>query len=220
MQENENNNINAEDKNSEDTNNEKINLEDKNTDNEEKTNLENKSADNIELEEKADQNNDLENNLEKEIEILKEEKLRLLAEMENLRKRSEKDKIDSIKYGNTNLARDLLSPYDNLVRAQEAIHEKEELTKMESNILVGLTMVKKELMAAFEKHGVKKIEIGENEKFDPNLHQAVLEIEDNEKDEGIIVQVNQDGFTIFDRLLRPTMVGVSKKPKKEENSQN
>lgn len=220
MQENENQNknINSNNKNSEGKKNEDVNLEEKNKDNEEENNLENESLDNIESEEIADQNNELENNLQKEIESLKEEKLRLLAEMENLRKRSEKDKINSIKYGNTNLTRDLLSPYDNLVRTQEAIYKKEDRTKMESNILAGLTVVLKELMAAFEKHGVKKIEIGENEKFDPNLHQAVLEIEDNEKDEGIIVQVNQDGFTIFDRLLRPTMVGVSKKSKKEENS--
>ena len=183
--------------------------------------------DNI-LEEKeiASENQSLENNdndiderekLSEELEKLKEEKLRLLAEMENLRKRSEKEKLDSIRYGSINLARDILSPGDNLTRALEAIPEDEKTSEKFKNLIDGLTMVQKEFSTILRKHGVNKIE-AINTKFDHNLHQAMVELEDDEVDEGTVVQEMQSGYTMHDRLLRPSMVAVSKKPVKKDNS--
>ena len=149
--------------------------------------------------------------LREEIKILKEEKIRVLAEMENLRKRFEREKIDSIKYGSVNFARDILSPGDNLERALSVIKEEEEHSESVKNLIDGLLMVKKELSNALEKHGVTKID-SLNKKFDPNLHQAMMEIENNDIDEGVVVQEIQTGYMMHDRLLRPAMVGVSKKP--------
>ncbi len=145
----------------------------------------------------------------KELEILRDEKLRLLAEMENLRKRSERDKTDSIKYGSANLARDILSPNDNLSRALNAIPQEEKRSESINNLIEGLKMVQKELVSILEKHGVKKIE-ALNSKFDHNLHQAMLEVESDKQEAGIVIQEIQSGYTMHDRLLRPSMVGVSK----------
>ena len=108
------------------------------------------------LKNKSEKDKDTE--LKEKIENLKEEKLRLLAEMENLRKRSERDKIDSIKYGSINLARDILSPSDNLSRAIEAIPTDEKFTETINNLIDGLKMVQKEFMTILERHGVKRIE--------------------------------------------------------------
>ena len=151
--------------------------------------------------------------LKEEIKTLKEEKIRVLAEMENLRKRFEREKIDSIKYGSVNFARDILSPGDNLERALSAINEQEEHPQSIKNLIEGLLMVKKELSTALEKNGIEKIDTL-NKKFDPNLHQAMMEIENNDLDEGVVVQEIQTGYMMHDRLLRPAMVGVSKKPQK------
>ena len=151
--------------------------------------------------------------LKEEIKTLKEEKIRVLAEMENLRKRFEREKIDSIKYGSVNFARDILSPGDNLERALSAINEEEEHPQSIKNLIEGLLMVKKELSTALEKNGIEKIDTL-NKKFDPNLHQAMMEIENNDLDEGVVVQEIQTGYMMHDRLLRPAMVGVSKKPEK------
>ena len=153
--------------------------------------------------------------LSEEIEKLKEEKLRLLAEMENLRKRSEKEKLDSIRYGSINLARDILSPGDNLSRALEAIPEDEKSSEKFKNLIDGLNMVQKEFSTILGKHGVNKIE-AINTKFDHNLHQAMVELEDDTVDEGTVVQEMQSGYTMHDRLLRPSMVAVSKKPAKKK----
>ena len=155
-----------------------------------------------------------EDNLKEEIRILKEEKIRVLAEMENLRKRFDREKIDSIKYGSVNFARDILSPGDNLERALSAINKEEDHSKSIKNLIEGLLMVKKELATVLEKNGITKIDTL-NKKFDPNLHQAMMEVENNDLDEGIIVQEIQTGYLMHDRLLRPAMVGVSKKTKKE-----
>ena len=155
-----------------------------------------------------------EESLKEEIRILKEEKIRVLAEMENLRKRFDREKIDSIKYGSVNFARDILSPGDNLERALSAINNKEEHSQSIKNLIDGLMMVKKELSTALEKHGITKIE-SLNKKFDPNLHQAMMEIENNDLEEGLVVQEIQAGYMMHDRLLRPAMVGVSKKINKE-----
>ena len=149
--------------------------------------------------------------LREEIKTLKEEKIRVLAEMENLRKRFDREKIDAIKYGSVNFARDILSPGDNLERALSAINEEEEHPQSIKNLIEGLLMVKKELSTALEKNGVTKID-SLDQKFDPNLHQAMMEIENNDLDEGIVVQEIQTGYMMHDRLLRPAMVGVSKKP--------
>ncbi len=159
-----------------------------------------------------------EDNLKEEIRILKEEKIRVLAEMENLRKRFDREKIDSIKYGSVNFARDILSPGDNLERALSAINKEEDHSKSIKNLIEGLLMVKKELATVLEKNGITKIDTL-NKKFDPNLHQAMMELENNDLDEGIVVQEIQTGYLMHDRLLRPAMVGVSKKTKKETENE-
>ena len=173
------------------------------------------NSDNIENEE--DNNNqdeeakEEENSPEKEIETLKEEKIRLLAEMENLRKRFEREKIETIKFGSINLARDILSTGDNLERALDALPEDENHSESIKNLIDGLKMVLKEYKSTLEKHGVKKIETL-NQKFDHNFHQAMMEVENNDVEEGSVVQEIQSGYTMHDRLLRAAMVGVSKKP--------
>ncbi len=153
--------------------------------------------------------------LNEEIENLKEERLRTLAEMDNLRKRFEKDKIDSIRYGNHNLARDMLTLGDNLSRALDAISSDEQRSESFNNLIDGLNIVQKEFVTILEKHGVKKIE-SINKKFDHNYHQAMLEVETDEFNEGYVVQEIQSGFTLHDRLLRPSMVSVSKKPENKK----
>ena len=158
-----------------------------------------------------------EEKLKNEIKTLKEEKIRLLAEMENLRKRFDREKIDSIKFGSINFARDILSPGDNLERALSAINKEEDHPESIKNLIEGLLMVKKELSSALEKNGITKIDTL-NKKFDPNLHQAMMEIENNELDEGVVVQEIQTGYMMYDRLLRPAMVGVSKKTKQESEA--
>ena len=130
--------------------------------------------------------------LREEIKTLKEQKIRVLAEMENLRKRFEREKIDSIKYGSVNFARDILSPGDNLERALSAINEEEEHPQSIKNLIKGLLMVKKELSTALEKNGITKID-SLNKKFDPNHHQAMMEIENNDLDEGVVIQEIQSG---------------------------
>ena len=155
----------------------------------------------------------VEEKLKEEISSLKEEKIRVLAEMENLRKRFDREKIDSIKYGSVNFARDMLSPGDNLDRALSSINKDEDHPQSIKNLIEGLLMVKKELSTVLEKNGITKIETLDK-KFDPNLHQAMMEIENDDLDEGVIVQEIQTGYLMHDRLLRPAMVGVSKKSKK------
>ncbi len=167
----------------------------------------NNSQENLDTEEA----NEEENNLEGEIETLKEEKIRLLAEMENLRKRFEREKVETIKFGSINLARDILSPGDNLERALDALPEDENHSESIKNLIDGLKMVLKEYKNTLEKHGVKKIETL-NQKFDHNFHQAMMEVENNDVEEGTVVQEVQSGYTMHDRLLRAAMVGVSKKP--------
>ena len=152
-----------------------------------------------------------EGKLLKEIENIKEEKIRLLAEMENLRKRFEREKIETIKFGSINLARDILSLGDNLERALEALPENEEYSQNIKNLVDGLKMVLKEFKNILERHGVKKIETIDK-KFDHNFHQAMMEVETNDMDEGIVVKEVQSGYIMHERLLRAAMVGVSKKP--------
>ena len=197
-------------------NNESQNVDDPKEDNKDYINSANidKDADSEEEDIKETE----EDILKEEIRILKEEKIRVLAEMENLRKRFEREKIDSIKYGSVNFARDILSPGDNLERALSAINEGEEHPQSIKNLIEGLLMVKKELSNALEKHGITKID-SLNKKFDPNLHQAMMEIENIDLDEGVVVQEIQTGYMMHDRLLRPAMVGVSKKPQNEAKAE-
>ena len=146
---------------------------------------------------------------------LKEEKLRLLAEMENIRKRFVKEKSESIKFGSMNLARDILSINDNLIRALDNIPDDKNIAEPVKNLVDGIKMIQKEFTNILEKHGIKKI-TALNKKFDHNLHQAMLEIETENKERGIVVQEIQSGYIMHDRLLRPAMVGVSKNPKKNK----
>ena len=185
--------------NTQENNSEKIDEEQQNFDNTE----ENSETEEIKFQE--------------EIRELKEDKIRVLAEMENLRKRFEREKIDSIKYGSVNFARDILSPGDNLERALSAINKEDDHPQSIKNLIEGLKMVQKEFSSALEKNGIFKIK-AINEKFDPNLHQAMMEVEKDDMDEGIIVQEIQTGYMMHDRLLRPAMVGVSKKPIKNKTS--
>jgi molecular chaperone GrpE len=186
-------------------------VDDSKEDNIDETILENNDED-VESEEEDTKDTEV-GILKEEIKTLKEEKIRVLAEMENLRKRFEREKIDSIKYGSVNFARDVLSPGDNLERALSVINEEEEQSQSIKNLIEGLLMVKKELSTALEKNGITKID-SLDKKFDPNLHQAMMEIENDELDEGVVVQEIQTGYMMHDRLLRPAMVGVSKKPQK------
>ena len=162
-----------------------------------------------------EQNDSQEENLRNEIEQLRDEKLRLLADMENLRKRSDRDRVDSIRYGSINFARDILSPSDNLSRALDAILKDAKKTEAITNLINGLLMVQKEFTSILEKHGIKKIK-ALNQRFDHNFHQAMMEIESEEAEEGLVIQEIQSGYTMHDRLLRPSMVGVAKKPSKDE----
>ena len=177
-----------------------------NTENEEEIN---EIQENTDTEETSEDENTEEDNLEKEIESLKEEKIRLLAEMENLRKRFEREKVETIKFGSINLARDILSPGDNLERALDALPEDENHPESIKNLIDGLKMVLKEYKSTLEKHGVKKIETL-NQKFDYNFHQAMFETPSSDYEEGLIIEVIQPGYVLHDRLIRPAMVGVSK----------
>ena len=192
-------------------------LEKNNSDtiNSENENLEQNSTVANDTDTDNEKQNELEENLRDEIEQLRDEKLRLLADMENLRKRSDRDRMDSIRYGNINFARDILSLGDNLSRALDAIPKDAEKTETITNLINGLRMVQREFTLILEKHGIKKIE-ALNQRFDHNFHQAMMEIESEEVEEGIVIQEIQSGYNMHDRLLRPSMVGVAKKPNKDE----
>jgi molecular chaperone GrpE len=156
--------------------------------------------------------------LESEITALKDQLLRALAEAQNVRRRTEREKTDMSKYAITNFARQIVSVADNLARALSSVSEdargdNEEL----NNLFVGIEMTEKELMNIFEQSGIKVVEaIGQ--KFDHSIHQAMFEVEDLDQPAGLVIQEMQKGYVLHDRLLRPAMVGVSKGgPKLEEN---
>tara|TARA_B110000438_G_scaffold197118_1_gene188643 strand:- start:455 stop:1036 length:582 start_codon:yes stop_codon:yes gene_type:complete len=144
--------------------------------------------------------------------------LRTLAEMENQRRRFEKEKHDAFEYGGFNFARESLSLLDNIDRAiiswknDETLKQNKDLNK----IIEGVDIVKKDLVSIFKKNDIEIIECI-NKKFDPNFHQAMLEVEDSTKDTGTVVQEIQKGYMMKDRLLRPSLVGVTKK--REEKSE-
>ena len=136
--------------------------------------------------------------------------LRTLAELENTRKRAEREREQTRKFGIADFARDLLSASDNLRRALEAAPvNRDGLDDNLRNLVIGVEMTEKDLLAAFDKHGIRKIDpLGEA--FDYNFHQAMFEVENADYAAGTVMQVLQAGYAIGDRLLRPAMVGVSK----------
>ncbi|MEM7615183.1 MAG: nucleotide exchange factor GrpE [Pseudomonadota bacterium] len=138
---------------------------------------------------------------------LKDRLLRALAETENLRKRADRDRRDAELYGGVRLARDLLSVHDNLGRALEAIDD--ELRGQAGAVVEGIELTQRELLAAFNKHKIQKIEPVVGDKFDPKLHQAMFEAPVPDQPAGHIIQVMATGFEIGERLLRPAQVGVS-----------
>ena len=142
---------------------------------------------------------------------LKNRLLLLAADMENLRRRTEREKQDSAKYAISNFARDLLTVSDSLSRALQAIPPEARETADETlkSLLEGVEMTERELMNVLSRHGVR-IDKPEGAKFDPNLHQAIYEIEDTQIPAGTVKEVVQSGYVIGDRVLRPAMVGVSK----------
>jgi molecular chaperone GrpE len=149
--------------------------------------------------------------LTKEAADLKDRLLRTLADMENLRRRTEREVADARTYGVTNFARDILAVADNMERALKALDD-EIRAKADAGVkalLDGVELTERELIKAMEKHGVKKLE-PQGQKFDPNLHQAMFEIPDESVPAGTVVQVMQPGYTIAERVLRPALVGVSK----------
>ena len=156
-----------------------------------------------------------------------EDKLaRTFAEMENQRRRFEKEKDDAFEYGGFALAKEALSLIDNLERSKQILQNDESLKSSEAQkkMLEHFDIIYKDLISIFLKNNIKQID-SLNKKLDPNLHQAMMEIVDDHKEPGTIVQEIQKGFTIKDRLLRPSLVGVSKKTenvveKNEENKEN
>jgi molecular chaperone GrpE len=149
--------------------------------------------------------------LKDEVAASKDRLLRLAAEMENLRKRTEREKAEATLYAATNFARDLLSVSDNLGRALQALPEEERdlAGEIEKNLITGVEVTERELLNVFQRHGIRKLEtVGQ--KFDPNFHQAIYEVPTSEKPPGIVMQELQPGYAVGDRCLRPAMVGVSK----------
>jgi molecular chaperone GrpE len=149
--------------------------------------------------------------LAKEASDLKDRLLRTLAEMENLRRRTDKEVADARVYGVTNFARDILAVADNMERAMKALDD-EIRDKAEAGVkalLDGVELTERELIKVMEKHGVRKIE-PMGQKFDPNLHQAMFELPDPSVPAGTVVQVMQPGYKIGERVLRPALVGIAK----------
>ena len=195
-------------------------------------NIEDQSPEDIETKTKSEAE---EKNQEKEIspedKIIKlEDKLaRTFAEMENQRRRFEKEKEDAFEYGGTSFAKEALNLIDNLERSKQALKNDDKLKDTEAlnKILEHLDIINKDLISIFGKNDIKPIDCY-NKKLDPNFHQAMMEIEDDQKEPGTIVQEIQKGFTIKNRLLRPSLVCVSKKidtkdkelPKNKENKEN
>ncbi|MCX8506826.1 MAG: nucleotide exchange factor GrpE [Alphaproteobacteria bacterium] len=147
--------------------------------------------------------------LESELASHKDQLLRQLAETENARRRAEREREDAMRYGVSALAKDLVVVADNLRRALDAAPESEVMDEKLKNLRIGVAATERELLAAFEKRGITRIDpLGEI--FDPNFHEAAFEMPDPSKPQGTVIQVLQPGYLIFDRLLRPAMVGVAK----------
>ena len=158
--------------------------------------------------------------IEEKLKQSEEKLLRSLAEIENQRRRFEKEIKDAFDFGSYNFAKENLAILDNLQRAKHAIKNDEKLkdNKDLDKFLENITIIEKDLVSIFERNRIKKIEVN-NKKFDPNFHQAMSEIEDDKKDPGTILHEIQAGYMLGDRLLRPALVSVAKKKssKDEEN---
>ena len=158
--------------------------------------------------------------IEEKLKQSEEKLLRSLAEIENQRRRFEKEIKDAFDFGSYNFAKESLAILDNLQRAKHAIKNDEKLkdNKDLDKFLENITIIEKDLVSIFERNRIKKIEVN-NKKFDPNFHQAMSEIEDDKKDPGTILHEIQAGYMLGDRLLRPALVSVAKKKssKDEEN---
>ena len=178
------------------------------------------------ISEKEIQKEPKEKSPEEKILELEDKLARTFAEMENQRRRFEKEKEDAYEYGGFAFAKEALNLIDNLERSKKILENDETLKNSEAlkKTLEHFDIINKDLISIFLKNNIKPIE-SLNKKLDPNLHQAMMEIEDDQKEPGTIVQEIQKGFTIKDRLLRPSLVGVSKKSEKrdiknEENKEN
>ena len=163
---------------------------------------------------------------EEKISELEDKLARTFAEMENQRRRFEKEKNDAFDYGGFAFAKEALNLIDNLTRSKLILENDETLKNTEAlkKTLEHFDIIEKDLISTFNKNNIKPIDCL-NKKLDPNLHQAMMEIEDDQKEPGTIIQEVQKGFMIKDRLLRPSLVGVSKKSEKkdekvEENKEN
>jgi len=178
-----------------------------------------------ENQENNDKKSDIKSPEEKILEL--EDKLaRTFAEMENQRRRFEKEKDEAFEYGGFAFAKEALKLIDNLERSKQILQNDDALKNSEAlkKMLEHFDIINKDLISIFLKNNIKPID-SLNKKLDPNFHQAMMEIEDNHKEPGTIIQEIQKGFTIKDRLLRPSLVGVSKKTEKkdekdEENKEN
>ena len=193
---------------------------DKNT-TEEELNTQSKENDNAD---QANEEKNLESEIkevekltpEEELETLKDKLARTFAEMENQRRRFEKEKEDAYEYGGYSFAKEALNLLDNLERSKAVLESDEKLKNTDAlkKIVEHLNIISNDMLSIFKKNNIEPIK-SINEKLDPNLHQAMMEVEDDTKDPGTIVQEIQKGFMMKDRLLRPSLVGVSKKKAKE-----
>ena len=181
---------------------------------------------NADIESKNDEKISKEKPLNEIIQELEDKLARSFAEMENQRRRFEKEKEEAFEYGGFAFAKEALNLIDNLERSKQTLLNDEELKNSVTlkKTLEHFDIINKDLITIFEKNNIKPIE-SLNKKLDPNYHQAMIEIEDDQKEPGTIIQEIQKGFTIKDRLLRPSLVGVSKKSankdkKTEENKEN
>jgi len=178
------------------------------------------------IESKKDEKISKEKPLDEIVLELEDKLARSFAEMENQRRRFEKEKEEAFEYGGFTFAKEALNLIDNLERSKQTLLNDEELKNSVTlkKTLEHFDIINKDLITIFEKNNIKPIE-SLNKKLDPNYHQAMIEIEDDQKEPGTIIQEIQKGFTIKDRLLRPSLVGVSKKSankdkKTEENKEN
>ena len=158
--------------------------------------------------------------IEEKLQDAQDRALRALAELENQRRRFEKEIKDAFDFGGFNFAREMLTLLDNLQRAKKSIQEDDDLKKSKEfkKFFNNIEIIEKDLITIFEKNKITKIKCL-NQKFDPNYHQAMLEVEDDKSDPGTIIQEIQSGFMFGERLLRPSFVGISKK-KGEKSDEN
>ena len=149
---------------------------------------------------------------------IKDKLARTFAEMENQRRRYEKEKEDAFEYGGFSFARESLNLLDNLERSKISLENDETIKNTDTlkKVLEHFEIINKDLLSIFKKNNIEPIK-SINEKLDPNLHQAMMEIEDDSKEPGIIVQEIQKGFMMKDRLLRPALVGVAKRKTEEQS---